>query len=98
MRGMWRVEPELKGLWVTGIPVIVGAVLLMFSGRVTAAEPSLETPTKVGIYLQSISSVDVTGENFVIDFYVWTLSPKDGPDPLASLALPQSVRRTVVDS
>jgi len=63
----------------------------------SAQEPVMDRPTTVGLYLQSLSLVNTSANSFMADFYVWTLSPENGPDPLASFSLPQSQSRTILE-
>ena len=62
-----------------------------------AQEPVMDRPTTVGFYLQSLSLADASANSFMVDFYLWTLSPAEGPDPLESFSLPRSQNRTILE-
>jgi hypothetical protein len=50
----------------------------------------------VGIYLSAISDIDTNRDSFVADFYVWSYSPADASDPLASVSVVRARSQTVL--
>jgi hypothetical protein len=61
------------------------------------APSSVSTQTSVGIFLIAVHDVDTIRDNFLAEFYVWTRSPADAPDPLASAIVIRATTQTVLN-
>ena len=68
---------------------IARLLLLLWSLPAAAAEPST-APRKVvvGTYINHVHSIDMKGNQFVVDFYVWFRWDGDDLKPLESFELP----------
>ncbi len=51
----------------------------------------------VGIYLTAIQDIDTSQSSFLADFYVWTKSPADAPDPLAKVTVVRAKTQTTLN-
>jgi hypothetical protein len=72
---------------IAGVP---GAI-----GQAPGPTPS-QAPTQrtVGIYLTAISNVDTRRDSLIADFYIWTTSPANAPDPLATVSIVRARTKT----
>lgn len=50
----------------------------------------------LGIYLTAIQDIDISRSSFTADFYVWTKSPADAPDPLAKVTIVRAKTQTTL--
>jgi hypothetical protein len=58
--------------------------------------PQPAASVTVGIYLSAISDIDTNRDSFVADFYVWSYSPANASDPLASVSVARAGSQTVL--
>ena len=50
----------------------------------------------VGIYVSAVSDIDTGRASFVADFYVWSYSPANASDPLATLSVARARSQSVL--
>lgn len=50
----------------------------------------------VGIYISAVADIDTNRDSFVADFYVWSSSPANASDPLASVSVARARSQTVL--
>lgn len=52
--------------------------------------------TTVGIYLTAVYDIDTSRDSFLADFYIWTKSSANAPDPLATVTVVRARSQTIL--
>ena len=58
--------------------------------------PQPAAKVTVGIYISAVSDIDTNRDSFVADFHVWSYSPANASDPLASVSIARARSQTVL--
>jgi hypothetical protein len=58
------------------------------------AQPSAKVT--VGIYVSAITDIDTNRDSFLADFYVWSYSPANASDPLATISVARARSQSVL--
>ena len=74
---------------IAGVPAAIGQA----PGPTPSPAPTQRT---FGIYLTAISNVDTRRDSFIADFYIWTTSPANAPDPLATVSIVRARTQTIL--
>jgi hypothetical protein len=98
-----RPHRQPLGYWVAAFFISCLAGLGLMANTPSAmgqtAEP-MRSPvpdqTTVGIYLTALHEIDPSRDLFLADFYVWTMSAANAPDPLAKLIVVRARSQTVL--
>ena len=75
----------------------VFTAILAAVAHAESVQPDTSRPTKIGVFLNSIFDINPARDSYVLDLYVWSLSPATGPDPLAEVVFPRAKSQSVVE-
>jgi hypothetical protein len=65
-------------------------------GQTPQPMPSPVSAQTVGIYLTAIRDIDTSRNSFLAEFYIWTQSPANSPDPLAKVTIVRARTQTIL--
>jgi hypothetical protein len=85
-----NLKPALTLLFLLG--------LLFRPAGSFAQEPDQapEEPIRVGVFIVSTFSVDLSKGSYTVLFYIWATGPLDNPDPLSSIQFPRALTSNVI--